>query len=79
MEAVDEGEEEGMTPQQEGRLEGLRYALGIVKNRRTLNRPLAYLAALQEMEIFLEASIERTENGEEMYSTATVQQPPQNK
>lgn len=55
-----------MTPQQEGRLEGLRYALGIVKHRRTLNRPLAYLAALQEMEIFLEAAIDRTENGEDM-------------
>lgn len=55
-----------MTPQQEGRLEGLRYALFIVKNRRILNRPPAYLAALDEMEIFLEAAIERTENGEDM-------------
>lgn len=56
-----------MTPQQEGRLEGLRYALFIVKNRRfLLNRPPAYLAALDEMEIFLEAAIERTENGEDM-------------
>lgn len=45
-------------------LDGLHYALGIVKGRRVLNRAPAYLAALDEIEIFLNASIERVENGE---------------
>jgi hypothetical protein len=56
-----------------GSLDGLRYALSIVKGRRVLNRPVAYLVALDDIEIFLNAAIERVENGEPMYSTATVQ------
>ena len=54
-------------------LDGLRYALDIIDGRRILNRPAAYLAALDEMEIFLKAAIERVERGEPMYSTAIVQ------
>lgn len=55
------------------RLEGLRYSLSLVKGRRVLKRSEAYLAALDEMEIFLEAAIERVEHGESMYSEAVVQ------
>lgn len=55
------------------RLDGLRYALGVVKGRRILNRPPAYLAALDEMEIFLEAAIDRVERGEQMSAVAIVQ------
>ncbi len=58
----------------DGRLEGLRYALSLVEGRRILNRPPAYLAALEEIEIFIRASIERTENGEPMNSTAVCQE-----
>lgn len=58
---------------QNDKLEGLKYALSIVEGRRFLNRPPAYLAALDEIEIFLKAAIERVENGEEMRSTAVVQ------
>lgn len=56
------------------RAEGLRYAMSIVSGRRLFNRPPGYLAALDEIEIFLKASIERVENGEDMHSTAIVQQ-----
>lgn len=60
--------------QRKGRLEGLEYALDIVRGRRGgLNRPPAYLAALDDIEIFLNASIERTKLGEEMYSVAVTQ------
>lgn len=54
-------------------LDGLRYALDLVRGRRILNRPPAYLAAVDEMEIFLMAAIERVERGEEMHATASVQ------
>lgn len=57
-----------------GRLEGLNYALGIVRGRRVLSRHPAYLAAIDEMEIFLMASIERVKNGEEMYSVSICQE-----
>lgn len=62
-----------MEARQQGQLDGLRYALQLVKGRRILSRPLAYLAAVVEMEIFLEAAIERVEKGEDMNSTAIVQ------
>lgn len=55
------------------RLEALSYALGLVQGRRVLNRTPAYIAALDEIEIFLRASIERVEKGEPMYSEATCQ------
>lgn len=54
-------------------LAGLRYALSLVDGRRILNRPPAYLAALDELEIFLKAAIERVEQGQPMHSTAVVQ------
>lgn len=59
-----------MTQIKSGRLEGLRYSLSIVEGRRFLikNRTSGYLAALDEIKIFLEAAIERIENGEEMAS-----------
>lgn len=64
-------------PKQAGTLEGLRYALGIVKGRRgILSRPPAYLAAIDEIEIFLEAAIDRVERGESMHSVAEVQNHP---
>ena len=58
----------------EGSIAGLRYALNIVKGRRIpdLNRPSAYLAALDEIEIFLNAAIERVENGESMNACNTT-------
>jgi len=56
-----------------GLLEGLRYALILVEGRRVLNRPAAYLAACDEMEIFLKAAIERVENGESLHSTSITQ------
>lgn len=54
-------------------LEALRYALSVVEGRRVLNRTRDYLAALDEIDLFLKASIERVENGEPMHSTATCQ------
>ncbi len=54
------------------KLEALGYALQLVQGRRILNRPAAYLAAIDELEIFLRAAIERVEHGEEMHSTAVV-------
>lgn len=53
-------------------IDGLNYALKIVRGRRVLNRTPDYLAALNEIEIFLMAAIERVENGEPMGPTATV-------
>jgi hypothetical protein len=55
------------------RMEGLRYALSIVEGRRVLKRPEAYLAALDEIEIFLKAAIDRVGRGDPMYSVAVVQ------
>lgn len=56
-----------------GSLDGLNYALNIVRGRRVLKRTPDYLAAVDEMEIFLLAAIERVENGEPMSAVATVQ------
>jgi hypothetical protein len=65
---------------QQGQLEGLKYALNTLQSRRVLRRSDVYLAALEEMEIFLEAAIERVENGDEMSATCSVSsQRPQNK
>jgi len=55
------------------RLEGLRYALEMVQGRRILNRPAAYLAALDEMEIFLKPAMARVERGESMYAVNVVE------
>jgi hypothetical protein len=49
-------------------LDGLKHALNLVRGRRTLNRTKAYLAAIDELEIFLMAAIERVMNGESMNS-----------
>lgn len=55
------------------RLEVLRYALGIVDGRRVLNRTPDYIAALDDIKIFLEASVERVSVGESMHATAVTQ------
>lgn len=62
-----------MTDLQQGQLDGLRYALSLVNGRRVLSRHTAYLAACDEMELFIKASIERVENGEPMQSIAITQ------
>ncbi len=56
-----------------GRSEGIRYALSVVKARRILNRPPAYTAALDEVEIFLEAALERLAEGKSMHAEDEVQ------
>lgn len=61
-----------MTPEQKATVDGLQYALRVVAGRRIPNRPPPYLMALDEIEIFLKAAIERVENGEPMHSTAIV-------
>lgn len=60
----------------QGQLDGLRYALALVEGRRVLRRHPAYLAAIDDLELFLKASIERVENGETMHSEATTQTAP---
>ena len=62
------------THERTGALAALRYALQLAQGRRVLNRPAAYLACVEDMEIFIKAAIERVESGEQMYSTATCQQ-----
>lgn len=55
-------------------LDGLRYALSIAHSRKgILQRPPGYIAACDEIIIFLEAAIERVENGESMHSEAACQ------
>ena len=57
-----------------GQLEGLKHALYLIECRRgLLNRNSSYLAARDDMKIFLEAAIERVEMGENMYSVAYTQ------
>lgn len=56
-----------------GQLDGLKYALQMVQGRKVLKRNSAYLAAVEEMEVFLLAAIERVEKGEPMHSTAVLQ------
>lgn len=56
-----------------GTIDGLNYALTIVANRRVRKSTADYLAALDEMEIFLKSAIERVENDETIYSTAQTQ------
>ncbi len=55
------------------RVLALKYSLDIVRGRRVLSRNESYLAAVDEIEIFLEASIERVESGETMHSVAIAQ------
>lgn len=52
-----------------GQEQGLAHALTLVRGRRVLNRVPAYLAAIDELEIFLEAALERVRNGESMNAT----------
>lgn len=59
----------------EGKLAGLRYALSLVESRRVLNRNASYLAACEEMEVFLKASIERVECGYTMHSESVCTAP----
>lgn len=61
-----------MTELEQGKLQALEYALEMVRGRRILERNRSYMAACDEMEVFLEASIERVNNGEPMYSTASA-------
>jgi hypothetical protein len=58
---------------QSGKLEGLKHALEITRNRRSPQKNATYLAALDDIEIFLSAAIGRVESGETMYSTAACQ------
>lgn len=55
------------------KLDGLRYALAVVEGRRVLSRPVTYIAALDEISIFLRAAIERVEMGETMNLLGTTQ------
>jgi hypothetical protein len=54
-------------------LDGLKYAMSIVANRKVRKSTPDYMAALGEIEVFLQAAIERVENGEPMQSTAQTQ------
>lgn len=54
-------------------LDGLKHALLLVAGRRALNRTKDYLAALDDVEIFLAAAVERVERGEPMQATAITQ------
>lgn len=54
-------------------LDGLKHALLLVAGCRALNRTKDYLAALDDVEIFLAAAVERVERGEPMQSTAITQ------
>lgn len=51
-------------------LKALRYALSLVEGRTVLRRTPDYIAACDDMKIFLEASIERVQSGEQMEATA---------
>lgn len=59
--------------QGDGQIGGLFYSLVILENRKFLNCHPAYMAALDDIKIFIEASIERLESGESVFSTATTQ------
>lgn len=61
-----------MEAKQAGQLEGLEYSLNIVRGRRILNRTPQYLAAIDEIEIFLMAAIDRVQRDEDMSATCTV-------
>lgn len=58
----------------QGRIDGLKYSLYLLHGRMVLNRHPAYLAALDDMKIFLEAALERTEEGDDMHSTASTEE-----
>lgn len=64
------------TPESEalkqGKLLGLRYAMIITNHRRVIKKTPDFMAALSEVDIFLEAAIERVENGEDMHDTCDV-------
>jgi hypothetical protein len=60
-------------------IDGLRHVLYILQCRRIMqcsspNRHPSYLAALYDIQLSVEAAIERLESGEQMYSTAETQQ-----
>jgi len=55
------------------KIEALRYAISLCVNRRTNFKVPAYNAACDEIKLFLEASIERLESGEDMQSYAYTQ------
>lgn len=55
------------------KIAALQYALNITTGRRVLNRTAGYLAAVDEIELFLRASLERLENNEPMESLAYAQ------
>lgn len=53
--------------------DGLLYALQVVNARRFLSRPPGYIAALDEVEIFIQAALERLKLGQSMSAEAEVQ------
>ncbi len=55
------------------KIKTLKYVLQIIDNRRAVKRTPDYLACGYDIKVFVEAAIERLENGEEIYSTAQCQ------
>lgn len=59
--------------QKQGQLAGLKHAVYLIQTRRhLLNKSPGYAAALDELEIFLLAAIERVESGEPMADICVV-------
>lgn len=62
-----------MTPDQQSKLEALKYGVYVCETRKGKFKYPAYNVACDEIKLFLEAAIERVENGEDMPSYATTQ------
>lgn len=63
-----------MTPEQQYKLEALKYAVYLCDTRKTAFKHIAYNVACDEIKLFLQAVMERVESGEDMYSYAVVTQ-----
>ncbi len=62
-----------MTPDQQSKIEALRYAIYVCQTRKSNFKIPGYNVACDEIKIFLEAAIERVVGGEDMTDYAYVQ------
>jgi len=58
--------------EQKHKIEALKYAVYICETRKNAFKKEGYNVACDEIKLFLEAAIERLENGEDIYSYCTA-------
>lgn len=62
-----------MTPDQQSKIEALKYGIYVCDTRKGNFKKDGYNVACDDIKLFLQAAMERVEGGEDMYSYAYTQ------